>query len=134
MGMLTNISYRRLNAFIVGGTKLKDPAKYFPLLPECILAINTLQKTFNMDFCLTSTEHEKHVNDLLKMLKERHLHPKTTVASINMDIARHCPFILACEVSQRLQHPLKTIVKLDCTEQGIQDGLDAGCWTIGVVK
>lgn len=65
---------------------------------------------------------------------ERGYKPDVVVCSSDVPAGRPYPWMCYQNAIHLEAYPLEALVKIDCTVPGIQEGLNAGMWTIGVLK
>lgn len=65
---------------------------------------------------------------------ERGYKPDVVVCSSDVPAGRPYPWMCYQNAIQLEAYPMESLVKIDCTVPGIQEGLNAGMWTIGVLK
>ncbi|MDE0308300.1 MAG: phosphonoacetaldehyde hydrolase [Acidiferrobacterales bacterium] len=62
-------------------------------------------------------------------------HPDTTVAGDEvMHGARPRPFMIYRNLDLLDIHPIQSVIKVDDTVSGVAEGLEAGCWTVGIAR
>ena len=66
---------------------------------------------------------------------EQGFHPDTTVAGDEVvNGARPKPFMIYRNLDVLDIHPIQSVIKVDDTVTGVGEGLEAGCWTVGIAK
>lgn len=71
---------------------------------------------------------------LLKAAKEQGYHPDVTVAGDEVDVPRPWPAMVFKNMEKLKVMPVQAVVKVDDTVGGIGEGLNAGCWTVGLYE
>ena len=67
--------------------------------------------------------------------KKQGFHPDATVAGDEVENgARPKPFMLYRNLDLMDVHPIQAVVKVDDTVSGVGEGLEGGCWTVGVAR
>lgn len=75
------------------------------------------------------------VDILFNAAKKQGVHLDTTVAGDEVDHgARPNPFMLYKNLEKLNVTPIQSVVKVDDTISGIGEGINAGCWTVGVSR
>lgn len=67
--------------------------------------------------------------------KKQGFYPDATVAGDEVENgARPKPFMVYRNLDLMDVHPIQAVVKVDDTTSGVGEGLEAGCWTVGVAR
>ena len=67
--------------------------------------------------------------------KKQGFNPDATVAGDEVENgARPKPFMVYRNLDLMNVHPIQAVVKVDDTTSGVGEGLEAGCWTVGVAR
>ncbi|GAB6028648.1 hypothetical protein CHUAL_004480 [Chamberlinius hualienensis] len=74
------------------------------------------------------------LNELIRTAALNGFSPDTNVAADEVSQARPCPYMIWMNAIQLGIHPMRAIIKVDDTFEGIREGMFAGCWTVGVTK
>ncbi len=62
-------------------------------------------------------------------------HPDVTVAGDEVvNGARPKPFMIYRNLDLLDLHPIQSVIKVDDTVSGVGEGLEAGCWTVGIAR
>lgn len=107
--------------------------KYADLIPGCLETIAELRRRglrigSNTGYSAPMTEV------VLCEAARRGLEVDAVVCADDVPQGRPAPW-MALEVARRLGlYPLESLVKVDDTAAGIEEGLNAGMWTVGVVR
>ena len=108
---------------------------YANIIPGTRRAINRLRNGFNLKIGMTTGFTRPMVNVLLKHLKAQGFEPDVDVAGDEVyHGARPGPFMIYKNLDKLGILPIQSVVKVDDTVGGIGEGLNAGCWTVGVSK
>lgn len=109
--------------------------KYTGLIPGCKDAIDTLRSDFGMKIG-TTTGFTKVMTDVLLVDAEKQGYvPDACVSGDEvMNGVRPKPFMLYRNLDIMDVHPIQAVVKADDTASGIEEGLSAGCWTVGFAR
>ena len=125
--------------------------QYCDLLPDVAKTVNTLRHDFNTLIGSTTGFNGQMVDVLLENAYEQGYRPDVSVAAdgkvvsfmdshkpriYKVPIARARPASYMVETNKMVMDVTdnKSIVKIDDTVAGIEEGLNAGCWTIGVAR
>ena len=66
---------------------------------------------------------------------EQGFHPDVTVAGDEVvNGARPKPFMVYRNLDLLDVHPIQSVIKVDDTVTGVGEGLEAGCWTVGIAR
>ncbi len=66
---------------------------------------------------------------------EQGFHPDVTVAGDEViNGARPKPFMIYRNLDLLDVHPIQSVIKVDDTVSGVGEGLEAGCWTVGIAR
>lgn len=66
---------------------------------------------------------------------EQGFHPDVTVAGDEVvNGARPKPFMIYRNLDLLDVHPIQSVIKVDDTVTGVGEGLEAGCWTVGIAR
>jgi len=109
--------------------------KYSELIPGTVEAVNTLRQKYNLKIGLTTGFTRVMVDKLLVNAKRQGFEPDTTVAGDevpnNMGF-RPAPFMVYQNMCKLGVFPIHTVLKVDDTVTGVGEGVNAGCWIIGI--
>jgi phosphonoacetaldehyde hydrolase len=111
---------------------LEECSELLPGVPE---TVNVLRKEFGVRIGSTTGFTDIMQNILLRRAKEQGYVPDCAIAGDHVpnDMGvRPKPFMIYENLLQLGEYPIETVVKVDDTVGGIEEGLNAGCWTIGV--
>jgi len=109
--------------------------KYSPLLPGVAKIVDRMKSHYNLKIGVTTGFTKPMVDILLREVKKQGLHPDTTVAGdqvINNLGFRPAPFMIFQNLLNLGIHPIESVLKVDDTVSGVGEGLNAGCWSVGV--
>jgi phosphonoacetaldehyde hydrolase len=83
----------------------------------------------------SNTGYNKEMMQILTAeAQQRGFQPDSVVCSNDVSIGRPAPWMSFENARQMDVYPMESIVKVDDTIPGIDEGLNAGSWTVGVVK
>jgi len=104
------------------------------VIPQTWRCMNTL-RDMGIKTGVT-TDFDKEQMDIVKqMLEDRDVNIDNYVSSSCLDkIGRPNPYMIYENMDKLDIEDEKTVVKVDDTSMGIKEGLNAGCWTIGVYR
>lgn len=108
--------------------------KYSKLLPNLIEIINELKKK---DIKIgTTTEFTNCIVEvILKETKNQGYEPDSNITKDQIQNNIGCkptPFMIYQNLIQMGINPIQSVVKVDSTISGIAEGINAGCWSVGV--
>jgi len=109
--------------------------KYSTLIPGVRETINRLKNDYNIKIGSTTGFTKKMVDVLLEKSKEHGYVPDTSVAGdeVANDMGvRPEPFMIYQNLLQLKTSPIQSVVKVDDTVSGVGEGLNAGCWAVGI--
>ncbi|MBU4480564.1 phosphonoacetaldehyde hydrolase [Patescibacteria group bacterium] len=108
-------------------------ADYADLIPGTLEAVADFRKR---GLKIGSTTG--YIGDMMKLLlseaKKRGYEPDSTVCATDVPAGRPEPWMCLQNAMNLGVYPMEALVKVDDTLPGIEEGLNAGMWTIGVAK
>jgi len=108
---------------------------YASLLPGVVEMADKLQNDRGVKIGVTTGFTRPMVDVLLKHAIEQGFHPDCTVAGDEVvHGARPRPFMVYRNLDLLDIHPIQSVVKVDDTTSGVGEGLEAGCWTVGIAR
>ncbi|MPZ54081.1 MAG: phosphonoacetaldehyde hydrolase, partial [Acidimicrobiia bacterium] len=108
---------------------------YTTLLPGVVELANKLQEDYGIKIGVSTGFTRPMVDVLLKAAKEQGFHPDATVAGDEVEHgARPRPFMVYRNLDLLDGHPIQAVVKVDDTVSGVGEGLEAGCWAVGIAR
>jgi len=108
---------------------------YTKLLPGIAESLTYLQKECGIKVGSTTGFMKVMVDILLRDAAKQGYVPDSSVAGdqvINNLGFRPAPFMLYKNLLEMAVWPIQSVVKVDDTSSGIKEGLNAGCWSVGV--
>tara|TARA_B100001758_G_scaffold190722_1_gene167692 strand:- start:912 stop:1766 length:855 start_codon:yes stop_codon:yes gene_type:complete len=111
--------------------------KYSDLIPGTEEAVKIFREKFNLKIGGTTGFTREMVNVLLKNTEKQNLMFDSFVAGDDIFEgagARPKPFMLYENLIKLDLFPIESVVKVDDTIGGVGEGLNAGCWTIGLSR
>ena len=123
------------NAFIP--MQLEVLPEYCNLLPKVTSTMDLLRKN-DIQFGTTTGFNREMVDCIIKNTKDKGLDFNTTTACDDFSDdekklgSRPKPFLLWKNLFKLDTYPIQSVVKVDDTITGIHEGLNAGCWTVGI--
>ena len=109
--------------------------RYTTLLPGVAEVTQRLQKKYGVRIGVSTGFTRAMVDILLKAANEQGFHPDATVAGDEVkNGARPKPFMVYRNLDLLDIHPIYSVVKVDDTTSGVGEGLEAGCWAVGVSR
>ncbi|MDE0187836.1 MAG: phosphonoacetaldehyde hydrolase [bacterium] len=105
------------------------------LLPGVVEMAAGLQSEYGVKIGVTTGFVRSMVDVLLVRAREQGFHPDCTVAGDEVAHgARPRPFMLYRNLDLLDVHPIQAVVKVDDTTSGVEEGLEAGCWSVGIAR
>lgn len=109
--------------------------EYTSLLPGVVEMAKTLQNDSAIKIGVSTGFTRSMVDVLLKAAQEQGFHPDATVAGDEVEHgARPRPFMVYRNLDLLDAHPIQSVVKVDDTVSGVGEGLEAGCWSVGIAR
>ena len=110
-------------------------AEYSKILPNVKETIDILRNEHNLKIGLTTGFTRDMVNVLEKNVNAQGVFLDSTVAGDDVQNGyRPAPHMVYKNLDLLDISPINSVVKVDDTIGGIGEGLNAGCWTVGVSK
>jgi len=108
---------------------------YGALIPGTAETINNLRKERGIKVGLSTGFSRAMVDVLLEECAKQGFVPDASVAGDDVvNGARPKPFMLYKNLDLMDIHPIQAVVKVDDTAGGVGEGLEAGCWAVGVAR
>jgi len=108
---------------------------YGALIPGTAETLNKLRKERNIKVGLSTGFSRAMVDVLLEECAKQGFVPDASVAGDDViHGARPKPFMLYKNLDMMDIHPIQSVVKVDDTAGGVGEGLEAGCWAVGVSR
>ena len=108
-------------------------ADYAELIPGTIEAVADFRKR-GLKIGSTTGYTREMTDILLEEAKKRGYQPDTSVCASEMPAGRPEPWMCVQNAMNLGLYPFESMVKVDDTLPGIEEGLNAGMWTIGLAK
>jgi len=109
--------------------------QFTSLIPGTAEAVRTLKSDFNLKIGSTTGFTRVMVDVLLLAAKRQGYEPDSSVAGDqvpnNMGF-RPAPFMVYQNMCNLGIFPIESVVKVDDTVTGVGEGLNAGCWAVGI--
>lgn len=98
--------------------------------------IDTISEVRNMGIKIgSSTGYVKEMMDVLvPIAREKGYHPDAIVCSSDVPAGRPYPWMCFANAVQLSTYPMEAMVKIGDTITDIEEGLNAGMWTVGVTE
>jgi len=109
--------------------------KYTTLLPGAADTVKTLQNDYKMLVGSTTGFVESMVDVLLADAKKQGYTPDYSVAGDQVENNmgfRPAPFMIYKNLVNLGVYPIESVLKVDDTVSGVGEGINAGCWSVGV--
>ena len=115
--------------------QLKCLGEYSDLLPNVKETVDTLRNDYNLSIGLSTGFTRSMVDVLLEDTIPQGFAPDCTVAGDEVDNgARPKPFMVYRNLDILDAWPIESVVKVDDTVGGVGEGLNAGCWSVGIAR
>ena len=115
--------------------QLECLGKYTTLLPGAANTVNTLRNKYGLKIGSTTGFTKVMVDVLLNDAKKQGYVPDFSVAGdeVENDMGfRPAPFMVYKNLVNLGVYPIKSVLKVDDTISGVGEGLNAGCWAVGI--
>lgn len=108
--------------------------RYTNLLPGVAETTQQIQKT-GIKIGSSTGFVRSMVDILAEDAKKQGFHPDVTVAGDEVvNGARPRPFMIYRNLDLLDVYPIQSVIKVDDTITGVGEGLNAGCWTVGIAR
>ncbi len=109
--------------------------KYATLLPGTVEAVNELRRRFDVRIGSTTGFTREMVDILLEEAEKQGYKPDVSVAGDDViNGSRPKPHMVYCNMDLMDVNPIQSVVKVDDTVSGCQEGIEAGCWSVGIAR
>ena len=109
--------------------------KYSTLLPGALDTINTLRNNYKIKIGITTGFTKEMTDVIMQYTNKQGFLPDVSVSGDDVENGvRPKPFMLYKNLEMLDAFPIDTVVKVDDTVGGVGEGLNAGCWTVGVAR
>jgi len=116
-------------------TQINNLGNYSQLIPGVRESIHRLKTEYKLKIGMTTGFSRKISEVLRESAAAQGYIPDCIVAGDEVaNGARPKPFMIYKNLEKLNIHPIDTVVKVDDTVGGIGEGLEAGCWTVGVSR
>lgn len=112
-------------------------AEYSNLIPGTENSLNKLKQNYDLSIGVTTGFNQEMCDIIVENTKKQGFIPDTYVGGDRVDNSmgfRPSPFMIYENMKLLGVWPPKSIIKVDDTVSGIEEGINAGCWTVGVYK
>lgn len=113
--------------------QLECLADYADLIPGMTEAITDFRQR-GLKIGSNTGYNRDMINILLAAARQQGYEPDSTVCATEVPAGRPEPWMALQNALEMRVYPLEAIVKIDDTVPGIEEGLNAGMWTIGLVQ
>ena len=115
--------------------QINNLGEYSQLIPGVRESVNRLQTEYKLKIGVTTGFTRPMVDVLMEAAAAQGFTPDCTVAGDEVEHgARPKPFMVYKNLDKLDVHPIEAVVKVDDTVGGVGEGLEAGCWTVGVSR
>ncbi len=109
--------------------------KYTTLLPGTVETVNKLRTELHVKIGVTTGFTKEMVDVLLEEAALQGYIPDASVAGDEVEHgARPKPFMVYRNLDLLDVHPIQSVVKVDDTVSGCNEGTEAGCWSVGIAR
>ena len=108
-------------------------ADYADLIPGTLEAIAKFRRR-GLKIGSTTGYTREMMDVLLAEAKKRGYEPDSTVCAADVPAGRPAPYMVLQNMINLQVYPPEAIIKVDDTLPGIEEGLNAGMWSIGLAK
>jgi phosphonoacetaldehyde hydrolase len=108
-------------------------ADYADLIPGALEAVDEFRRR-GLKIGSTTGYTREMMNLLLEEARRRGYDPDSTVCATDVPAGRPEPWMCVQNAMNLRTYPFEACVKVDDTVPGIDEGLNAGMWTIGLAK
>ena len=109
--------------------------EYAGVLPETVHCVDILREHYNLKIGGTTGFTEAMVDVILDEAKKQGYVPDAAVAGDQVSTgARPTPHMVNKNLDLLDIHPIQSVVKVDDTVGGVGEGLNAGCWSVGIAR
>ena len=116
-------------------SQLEVLTKYATLIPGAAETVKILQNEFGVKIGSTTGFMKEMVDILLTEAAKQGYVPDSSVAGDEVEHgARPKPFMVYRNMDLLDVHPIQAVLKVDDTVGGVGEGLEAGCWTVGLAR
>ena len=115
--------------------QIKCLPEYSTIIPGTRKAVDRLRNGLNLKIGVTTGFTRPMANVLLTALKAQGYEPDVDVTGDEVENgARPQPFMVYENLERLGVFPIQSVVKVDDTVSGVGEGLNAGCWTVGLSR
>tara|TARA_B110000208_G_scaffold142356_1_gene171746 strand:- start:14 stop:880 length:867 start_codon:yes stop_codon:yes gene_type:complete len=109
--------------------------KYSTLLPGALDTINILRDNYKVKIGITTGFTKEMTDVIMQYTNKQGFLPDVSVSGDDVENGvRPKPFMLYKNLEMLDAFPIDSVVKVDDTVGGVGEGLNAGCWTVGVAR
>jgi phosphonoacetaldehyde hydrolase len=112
--------------------QLKCLPNYTDLIPGTVKTVKSLKDDFKLKIGNTTGFQRVMVDVLLNAAAKQGYVPDCSVAGDETNFPRPYPMMVFRNMEKLRILDVKSVVKVDDTKGGIGEGINAGCWTIGL--
>lgn len=113
--------------------QLEILADYAELIPGARQAVDEMRRS-GLKIGSNTGYNREMVNILLAEAEKQGYRPDSTVCASDVLAGRPAPWMSLLNAQELGVYPMEAVVKIDDTLPGIEEGLNAGMWTIGLTK
>jgi phosphonoacetaldehyde hydrolase len=116
-------------------TLIENLPNYSQIIPGTRNSINRLRNNLKLKIGLTTGFTRPMADVVLKHMIAQGFEPDVDIAGDEVENGiRPQPFMLYRNLEKMGVFPIQSVVKIDDTVSGIEEGLNAGCWTVGLSR
>jgi phosphonoacetaldehyde hydrolase len=116
-------------------TVIENLSNYSQIIPGTRDAANRLRNNLKLKIGLTTGFTRPMADVVLEHMRAQGFEPDVDIAGDEVENGiRPQPFMLYKNLEKLGVFPIQSVVKVDDTVSGIEEGLNAGCWTVGLSR
>jgi len=116
-------------------TVIENLSNYSQIIPGTRDAANRLRNNLKLKIGLTTGFTRPMADVVVEHMRAQGFEPDVDIAGDEVENGiRPQPFMLYKNLEKLGVFPIQAVVKVDDTVSGIEEGLNAGCWTVGLSR
>jgi phosphonoacetaldehyde hydrolase len=113
---------------------LKILPDYTQPLPDVIETINKLKKNYDIKIGSTTGYTKEMMEIIIPIVEKKGYKPDYIITSSEVKQGRPYPWMIYHNAINLGVFPMECIIKIGDTISDIEEGRNAGCWTVGVIE
>lgn len=133
----TGLTDKAINCMYIGYVKhqLNTVRRASSLIPYSARVVEELRDEYNMKIGCTTNLNKQNVDLLINTCKKNGLYFNSVVSSDQeLNKSKDSPFILYKNLYLQGIYPIHNVVKVGSTIEEVKEGINAGCWSVGIAK